>query len=434
MKKIIHAAIITLALLAATRADATFSSGSTGADGALNPTSNTQLQVPSNGIFNFTTVNIPSNVTVTFIKNAANTPVFMLATGDITINGTINLNGSNGSGLTPGIGGPGAFGGGIAITSQVGTSGMGPGGGLPATGGNCYGGGGGFTVQGSKWGTGGASCPDGGPAYGSTDLQQLIGGSGGGSGISCAGGGGGGAILIASSGTIYFNGTVSANGGAGADCALKGGGGGSGGAVRMVSNTLSGNGTIYVNGNLGGSVGRLRYEANSVVNRTVGPIYTYPLPGEIITTTTQPTFTIDSIGGITPPANPLASYASPDVRLPSNTTNPVPVVISATNIPPTDSTVTVRIIPQSGTPTTVSGTLSGTLQSSTATISVTIPTGLYSSLIMATVTYTPQIAMYWHNEKIDKVRIAATFGGRNETTYITQTGKEIPGLPVAGTN
>lgn len=62
----------------------TFSSGSTGADGAFNPTVSTTLPLPPDGVFNFTTVNIPAGVTVQFQRNATNTPVFLLATGDVS--------------------------------------------------------------------------------------------------------------------------------------------------------------------------------------------------------------------------------------------------------------------------------------------------------------------------------------------------------------
>src|SRR5436309_13979651 len=75
----------------------TFSSGSTGADGAFAPTANTTLTLPPNGVFNFTTVNIPSGVTVTFVKNAANTPVTILASGTVTVAGTISVNGTIGT-------------------------------------------------------------------------------------------------------------------------------------------------------------------------------------------------------------------------------------------------------------------------------------------------------------------------------------------------
>src|SRR5207249_1058049 len=70
-------------------AQTTFSSGSNGSLGAFNPTSNTTVTLPADGVLNYTTINIPSDVTVTFTPNATNTPVTMLATGDVTISGTI---------------------------------------------------------------------------------------------------------------------------------------------------------------------------------------------------------------------------------------------------------------------------------------------------------------------------------------------------------
>src|SRR3972149_3792529 len=71
----------------------TFNSGSTGADGPFNPTTNTTLALPPSGVFNFTTINIPAGVSVIFTRNATNTPVAQLASGNVTIAGTINLNG-----------------------------------------------------------------------------------------------------------------------------------------------------------------------------------------------------------------------------------------------------------------------------------------------------------------------------------------------------
>ena len=59
-------AAFVLAALAAASAQAAFNSGSTGADGALSPTVNTEIQLPESGILNYTTVNIPSGVTVKF--------------------------------------------------------------------------------------------------------------------------------------------------------------------------------------------------------------------------------------------------------------------------------------------------------------------------------------------------------------------------------
>src|SRR5207245_9499353 len=98
----------------------TFNSGSPGAAGPFSPTATTTLPLPSSGAFNFTTVNIPSGVTVRFTKNAANTPVTILASGDVTIAGTIDVSGSpGGTGSSQTLlapsgcsGGPGGFSGG----------------------------------------------------------------------------------------------------------------------------------------------------------------------------------------------------------------------------------------------------------------------------------------------------------------------------------
>src|SRR2546426_1003989 len=82
MHTIIRLALSTsLAVLPAPALAQTFNSGSTGADGPFNPTANTTLALPPNGVFNFTTINIPSGVTVRFTRNATNTPVTMLASG-----------------------------------------------------------------------------------------------------------------------------------------------------------------------------------------------------------------------------------------------------------------------------------------------------------------------------------------------------------------
>ncbi|MFO0733725.1 MAG: hypothetical protein U0361_22760 [Nitrospiraceae bacterium] len=53
--------------------------------------------MPADGILNYTTVNIPGGVTVSFTRNALNTPVILLAQGDVVINGTVHVNGSVGA-------------------------------------------------------------------------------------------------------------------------------------------------------------------------------------------------------------------------------------------------------------------------------------------------------------------------------------------------
>ncbi len=416
-------------------AQATFVSGSTGADGAFNPTANTELQLPPNGIFNFTTVNIPSGVTVTFTKNAANTPVYILATGDVTVAGTIDIKGGtviHGT-TTPGIGGVGGYAGGYGgSTGLSGGNGMGPGGGNGGTINCVQGAGGSFgTIGGSRGGNCGASRP----VYGNAKLLPLIGGSGGGGNASSGhgGGGGGGAILIASSGTITITGSIIANGGQSSGYWYDDGGGGSGGAVKLVANTIVGNGTISAIGgvqccNVSGGFGRIRLEAYTN-NRTAGtdPAYSYGLPISIFVAN-PPSLSITSIAGANAPSSPTGSYAQPDMLLPSTTTNPVVVNVSASNIP-VGTSVTVRAIPQYGSENTAISTLSGTVASSTASASVNLSTS-YSNIITAEATFTI-VGMFYDGEEIDRVRVAATMGGKSETTYITKSGKEIKGEMLA---
>ena len=66
-----------LAFFLCVSARAQVNSGSTGADGAFNPTTNTVINMADHpdGIYHYTSVNIPAGVTVTFTPNANNTPV-----------------------------------------------------------------------------------------------------------------------------------------------------------------------------------------------------------------------------------------------------------------------------------------------------------------------------------------------------------------------
>src|SRR5260370_33593599 len=132
--------VVATVLLATSPAPAQFSSGSRAAEGALNPTANVPLALPPSGVFHFTTVNVPSGVTGRFTRNAANTPVTMLAQGDIVIAGTLDISGSAGGagsltgtllGPNGGAGGPGGLGGGTRanrVLSTTGGAGLGPGG------------------------------------------------------------------------------------------------------------------------------------------------------------------------------------------------------------------------------------------------------------------------------------------------------------------
>jgi hypothetical protein len=448
-------------------AQGTFNSGSTGADGAFSPSPGaTPVQIPPSGVFNFTTINIPVGVTVTFLRNAKNTPVTMLAQGNVTIAGTINVDGRSPNSVRGGgIGAVGGFnggGGGFGVSGlTTAITGDGPGGGsggsFPASGGVGGGGGAGHAVVGGGGGGSGSGPGTGGPVYGTGTLVPPTGGSGGGGGgghgnnqwVGTGGGGGGGAILIASSGTITFNSGVivarGATGGNRIDLNVCGtGGGGSGGAIRLVANTISGAASLDVTGALGGGgsscgapggaggFGFIRIQAFDLGNFTpsVNPNDTRAItvlrPPSVLETVPQ--LRIGSVAGVVPIDPPVGSLAGPpDIVIPTPQTGPVDVVIQATNIP-VGTVVQVTLTPDIGTRTTVSATLAGTQASSTATASLTLPTSGQSVISAgATIDLTLSKAnpLFINGDRIDRIEVAATFGAASEVTYITRSGKRI---------
>lgn len=208
-------------------AAAQFVSGSDGSDGAFNPTADVEVDLslassapwdtasPVAGqgvydsgqwavVFKYSTIDIPAGVTVTFKNHPSGAPVVWLATGNVTISGSVNLNGQRGhtsvepfSHAEPG---PGGFAGGVGGIGQFHTSGgFGPGGGPPNN--TTFGPGGSGSY--ATIGTGGINV-SGGSTYGNIFITPLIGGSGGAGGYPAGGGlggggAGGGAILVASS-------------------------------------------------------------------------------------------------------------------------------------------------------------------------------------------------------------------------------------------
>jgi len=448
--------------LSATAANAQFSSGSTGADGAFNPSSSVTVPLPPSGVLNYTTVNIPQNVIVRFTRNSLNTPVTILATGNVTISGEIVVSGDSNNGRLGGLGGSGGSRGGNGGTyadSPFGTPGDGPGGGLggsSATANGAGGGGGGGYFQNGNngrivnGGTGGL----GGVRYGTRTLLPLIGGSGGGGGgvnansqnVASGGGGGGGAVVIASSTSIIFgvgtfptpSGIYSNGGGGNSGNLIVDGGGGSGGAVRLVANTISGSPCLDVGGGEGtvgassndGAQGFVRVEAFnlgglSVQCSTGATTLGQPNP---VTLSNSPTLRIDSVGGVSAPVNPVGLInAPPDIVVPASVPNPVQVVVNGTNLP-SGTAIQVQLTPETGTPTTVSGTLTGSTASSTTTVSLSLPAGGVS-VIRATVTLDVLIALgkptFINGERVERVEVAATFGGASEVVYITSSGRRV---------
>jgi hypothetical protein len=259
----------------------TFDCGSNGSYGPLNITAGATvtLQVPNDGIFNCTTVSFGSGSTVKFLNNARNTPVYILATGDVSVSGasglTIDVSGKApiSGGIAGGLPGPGGFAGGFGTKlgdAQLAGAGNGPGGGK----------------SGIRLSIGVQSAGDGafrtstgtnsGPTYGNNLLIPMVGGSGGGGtpwswytapggGITpydgAGGGGGGGAILIGSntriSGASSGSLSIQANGGS---RGTTGAGSGSGGAVRLVAPVVTGRFSVTTTTG-GGGVGRFRIDA-----------------------------------------------------------------------------------------------------------------------------------------------------------------------------
>jgi hypothetical protein len=477
MKNMSRGAMLVALALSPTFALAVVNSGSTGADGAFAPLVNTEVVLPPSGILNYTTVNIPTGVTVTFKKNATNTPVVMLASGNVTITGNIHLIGTNGMAAgaagdgvlgddgIPGVGAAGGYDGGrggvgtlTSAASGPGGVGQGPGGGGGGLGiynGNMYsgGGGGGFGAVGAAcnagvWAGVPSSC-SAGVVYGSSQLLPLIGGSGGGGGLGyqfsgAGGGGGGGAILIASSGTVNIAGGIYANGGVGG--AVNGiggggsGGGGAGGAIRIVATTISGNGTLnavgaaagvnstysYSTGGAGGT-GRIRLESEAYTRTAASnPTPTQALPGAIFVAG-LPTLSITNVGGTAVPAQPTGNA---DVTLPSTTVNPVIVSFTTTGVP-AGNTVKLTLKPANGAAVTaISPALVGDTTSATASVSISLPDG--PSTLQATVTYNIVLAMgealsvYAKGEVVEKITLASTLGAKESTvTLITVSGKEF---------
>ena len=451
-------ALFLLAAAVNVRAQNTFSSGSTGADGPFAPTTSQTILAPESGVFNFTTVNIPTGVTITYTRNALNNrPVTILASGDVVIAGSINLDGKGGStNGFGGSGGPGGFSGGQGgfgfDQSFSGTPGEGPGGGGGGVGSASVnpgsGGGGGFGTNGAA-GTAQISGNAGqaGLRFGTVTIIPLIGGSGGGGGASSnnsrggAAGGGGGGILIASSGSITISGSITTRGGNGA-VGNAGGGGGSGGAIRLIANTISGSGNLNATGGGGGGAnvtfaggaggqGYIRIEAfdfnGFIGTSTPSNIISFALPHPV-TSPTSPTLKIASIGGVNAPLTPLGTLQGvADVIVPSTQTNPVTVALEGSNLP-LGTIIQVTLTPSKGARTTVQSTgLSGSEAASTATASITLPGGIsvVSAIAVIDLSLAKLDPIFLDGERVRRVEVAATFGGASELIYVTESGRRI---------
>jgi hypothetical protein len=328
---------------------------SDGSDGVLNITADTVIDLSQavtgtwtnassgNGIydptqwavvFKYSSVNIANGATVTFVNHYANPPVIWLVQSNVTINGTVSVNGNNGVYnvvgeylLTPP--GPGGFRGGAYDPSIGNGDGLGLGGG----------------VAGSSYGNASGTYQT---SYGNPQILPLIGGSGASFVDRCSpgssGASGAGAILMVAGGTVTVNGKITATPGTASDnnCATDNG---AGGGIRIVANQIAGNGSITAT-----PQGRTRMEANSISQQlNITPNAALVSPGAtpvIFPPASAPSVSIVSVGGAAAPSDPAANViSSPDIGLQTN--SPVTVVLQTQNFPST-GTVALRVVPVYG--------------------------------------------------------------------------------------
>jgi hypothetical protein len=312
------------------------------------PAGATTYLLPPDGQLNYTTINIPAAATVRFARNAANTPVYMIATGAVEIQGLIDVSGTAGTANAAGLSGPGGFDGG---TPGVGLSapgdGLGPGAGSgarPANGATPA-----IGAGSAAYGTVPNQPPlsQNGQVYGSQLLMPLVGGSGGG-GSTVGGGGGGGAILIKSDTQINIsgNGTVRAWGG-------TGGGQGSGGAIRLIAPIIRGDGIVDVTAGLNQNWGNGRIRCDLTDRSNFAQLLHYPASAPF--TSDQylplafppnpvPSLRIVSVGSFNVPPNSPAGFP---VVFPVNASLSQPVVLEASGFG-TQVPIVIKRTPVSG--------------------------------------------------------------------------------------
>lgn len=372
-----------------------FSSGSTGADGALDLTSGDRtVQLPASGILNYTTVNIPAGRTLNFGLNLRNTPVVMLAQGAVVISGLIDI---SGSGRTPG---PGGFYGGAPLQD-----GFGPGAGVMSG------------QRNGSW-------------IGPLSLVPIVGGSGSASAgipdyycVNSPGGGGGGAIVIASSVSVSVaaTGYINANPGGAVCSSVPWSFQGGAGAIRLVSNSLN------IGGLLNAAIVRLEAPLTALTYTGSGTPPVRSTINPTIVPSNPPALNIISIGGYPVPSYSGSSFSTIDVVLPTQLTDPIPVVVQGINVP-VGSPVSIAFSGSSGA-TSTTANLTGTNASSSATVYVSGVSRTVVSYLFVSTTFSASLISTNLNKTnpsgISKIELAAAPGQRTKYRFLRDDGSEI---------
>lgn len=218
----------------------------------------------------------------TNIRVFGSLPLILIASGDVNLEGSIDLGAESNF---PGAGG--YFGGTRGQLDGFGDSAGAAGSQRPPTLGDGGGGGAGGLSDGGDGGNAGdpsdspAQGGEGGPML-TTTGEPLIGGSGGGAGpgsegLEGEGGAGGGAIQISALGTLNVQGTIRATGGGGGGGRVAnrsnwsaGGGGGAGGMILLEAPRIEMQGTLSVAG--GGGGGGVASSSTGETDGEDGPI------------------------------------------------------------------------------------------------------------------------------------------------------------------
>lgn len=237
-----------------------------------------------------------------------------LASGTVTVTGTISANGSSGVqanyssdctgggfyGARESYAGEGTAG---AVTNQSSANGSGGGGGDASSSGGVGGGGGANGTAGTNGSTtgSGGTTGKGGNIVGSSDLTTMDLGAGGGGGDSDGQdhggqGGSGGGIIFITGATITITGSITANGGSGGEgggaLGMRGGGG-SGGSILLKGQVVTlGALLITANGGSGGGSGgnggegRIHLDYYTSYTGTTSPTLDVTQDNNLVTSTT----------------------------------------------------------------------------------------------------------------------------------------------------
>jgi hypothetical protein len=322
---------------------ASFDSGSDGSDGPLSFPSDMgdvifdpdnfdpALDVDRDGIYNFTTITIGSGTRLILRGDLlGQKPLIWLASGDIAIDGELDLSANQTPGV-PGVPGVGGFPGGIPGGIE---NGQGPDGTAAAT---------------------EPSNPSGNSL--NPYLMPLIGASGKGRNLNqnSAGASGAGAALIASSGKISILGSIYAFDEY------------QGGNIRLVANEVQ----MPVMHIYGANILRIEAFIHTYFDTPQAQTFVKTRPGALFPTSPIKISMIDAVP--VDQTKPGANKGEPDAII--NNGNPVTLLIECTGIPLNSSIIVVGWNDTVGKVEALTGPLSGTVQSSATTCEMIIPTG-----------------------------------------------------------